>query len=33
MEVPDVRAIMQDLANKVITFERYKGLPQDESTG
>ena len=30
-KVPDVRATMQDLANKGVTFERYKGLPQDES--
>jgi catechol 2,3-dioxygenase-like lactoylglutathione lyase family enzyme len=29
-KVPDIRAIMQDLANRGITFQRYKGLPQDE---
>lgn len=29
-KVPDIRAIMEALANKGIPFERYEGLPQDE---
>jgi catechol 2,3-dioxygenase-like lactoylglutathione lyase family enzyme len=29
-KVLDICSIMQNLANKGIAFERYKGLPQDE---
>ena len=29
-KVANIHAIMQDMANKGITFERYKGLQQDD---
>ena len=29
-KVPEIRAIVQDLASEGITLERYKALPQDE---
>ena len=29
-KVADIRAVMEGLTNRGVTFERYKGLPQDE---